>query len=490
LRGADPLNATQPELAAACAPSFIFEPATLPRVAVRKASPYVSAVSSVPFDPLASAAPLIVYIDYKSPYAYLAKDPTYALADELGIDVDWRPLTLDIPSYLGSARLDDKGAVVESRRTPQQWTRVKYAYHDVRRYASLRRLVVRGTTKIWDSSLAAIGMLWAKAEGPRVLRSYTDRMYERFWRRELDIENVAVIERVLGEAGAATRGFAAHAAGEGSALHDEMQRAIFDAGIFGVPTYVVDGEVLFGREHLPRVRWLLGGRRGPSPDVAYRNFSAHAEEADRARSAGPLFVAIDFKSPHAYLAFAPTCALADDLGIPIDWRPFVVTPQRKPRPLSPADDRGARHRRFRAEYEARDIARYAGARGITIRDVERRSDSALAAIGLLWTKRQKPSAVRDYVASVFRAHWQGTTDIDDPRAIASLLETLAIPAEGFDALASGAGRGDLDREQAELAEAGVFDVPTYRLEGDVFFGREHLPMIRWILAGRVGEPPI
>jgi len=42
----------------------------------------------------------------------------------------------------------------------------------------LRGLVLRGTTKIWDSSLAGIGMLWAKAQGGAVLRAYTDRVYE------------------------------------------------------------------------------------------------------------------------------------------------------------------------------------------------------------------------------------------------------------------------------------------------------------------------
>ena len=44
----------------------------------------------MPYDklePLASKSPLIVYVDYKSPYAYLAKDPTYAIEEELGIDV-------------------------------------------------------------------------------------------------------------------------------------------------------------------------------------------------------------------------------------------------------------------------------------------------------------------------------------------------------------------------------------------------------------------
>src|SRR5215472_11483045 len=128
------------------------------------------------FNPVKSSAPLIVYLDFKSPYAYLAKDPTYALGQEFGIEIDWRPFTLDIPSYLGSARLNKEGQVVESQRTPKQWTMVKYSYHDVRRYGSLRGLTVRGTTKIWDSSLAGIGMLWAKRHGDVVLHEYINRV--------------------------------------------------------------------------------------------------------------------------------------------------------------------------------------------------------------------------------------------------------------------------------------------------------------------------
>ena len=31
-----------------------------------------------------------VYIDYKSPYAYLAKDPAYELERDFGVRLDWR----------------------------------------------------------------------------------------------------------------------------------------------------------------------------------------------------------------------------------------------------------------------------------------------------------------------------------------------------------------------------------------------------------------
>ena len=228
------------------------------------------------FDPLASeSSPLIVYIDYKSPYAFVAIEPTYQIEDHLGIEIDWRPLTLDIPSYLGSARLDETGRhVVEENRTPAQWEGVRYAYRDARRYAMLQGLTLRGTVKIWDTSLAHIGMMWAKRQGREVLRAYTRGIYLPFWRRELDAEDPGVITRMLEQAGADVRGFAEFSTGEGRAEHDAMQPAIFDAGIFGVPTYVVEREIYFGREHLPRIRWILGGRRGPAPDIAYRHFEA------------------------------------------------------------------------------------------------------------------------------------------------------------------------------------------------------------------------
>ena len=70
---------------------------------------------------------LTVYIDVKSPYAYVALEPTLSLERELNLYFDWIPLTLDIPSYLGSAKKNDDGQIVENNRTKSQWSGVKYA---------------------------------------------------------------------------------------------------------------------------------------------------------------------------------------------------------------------------------------------------------------------------------------------------------------------------------------------------------------------------
>ena len=217
---------------------------------------------------LESDAPLIVYVDIKSPYAFVAIRPTLALERELGLRFDWRPLTLDIPSYLGSARKSG-GKVVENKRSPATWLAVKYAYRDARRYAERQGYMLKGTEKIWDSSIANIGILWTVQRARERLPEYFEAVYPPFWRRELDIEDAEVVSACLEKAGIDADGFVGWQQSEGRRQHDELQAQLHPAGIYGVPTYVFDGEMLFGREHLPYVRWALSGREGRAPDVAY-----------------------------------------------------------------------------------------------------------------------------------------------------------------------------------------------------------------------------
>ena len=206
---------------------------------------------------MAEPRTVTAYIDYKSPYAYLAKDPAYELEGDFGVRVDWLPYVLDIPSFLGSARVDGSGNVIEEQRNPHQWRRVRYSYMDCRRQASKRGLVIRGPQKIWDSTLASIGMLYAKRQGSAALRRYHGIIFERFWKRELDIEDPRVIGAVLAEAGADTAGFAAYAAEEGREELKLVCHAAEENGVFGVPSFVVDGELFWGREHLPDIRAML-----------------------------------------------------------------------------------------------------------------------------------------------------------------------------------------------------------------------------------------
>ena len=199
---------------------------------------------------------ITVYSDYKSPYAYLAKQAISALATDRLATVDWKPYILDIPQYLGSATVDEAGHVVAENRNAHQWRRVRYSYMDCRRQARKAGLIIRGTRKIWDSTLAAAGMLFAQYQDAAVFQRYHDAVFDRFWRRELDIESVPAIAAILAEAGADAARFPAWA----ETGRDEVTRISREAevlGVFGVPSFIVDGELFWGREHLADIRELL-----------------------------------------------------------------------------------------------------------------------------------------------------------------------------------------------------------------------------------------
>lgn len=223
---------------------------TLPKTAGDGNNPVSRYIGGMP------ARTLKLYIDYKSPYAYLAKDLVYALERETGVEIDWLPYVLDIPAYLGSATVDGQGKVIEQNRNAHQWRRVKYSYMDVRREANRLGLTIRGTQKIWDSSLAGIGLLYAKRQD--AFRAYNDEVFGRFWKRELDIENEAVLADVLKRAGADVAGWKDFAIGEGPRELRAVQDDAEAKGVFGVPSFLFpEGDLYWGREHLPRLREIL-----------------------------------------------------------------------------------------------------------------------------------------------------------------------------------------------------------------------------------------
>ena len=201
-----------------------------------------------------------------------------------------------------------------------------------------------------------------------------------------------------------------------------------------------------------------------------------------------LTVCIDFKHPQAYLALPPTLALADALGLTINWLPRIVAPIEQPTVAAADDSRGLRHRRFRAEYVAKDIARYAKVYGLVLEDLYRRPDVTAAAVGLLWARRSGEQAAQRYVESVFSGHWQTTLDIENRRELSAVLAACDAAPDGFEAFAEREGLSQLGALQAALAERGVVGVPAYLVAEQCFVGRAHLPMIRRLLDALEARP--
>ena len=448
-----------------------------------------------------SDAPLIVHIDFKSPYAFLAIEPTRQMLKKLDVVADWRPFVLDIGSYLGTAKLAKDGKVAAQSRSQEQWSGVKYAYFDCRRYANLADLTIRGTVKIWNTNLPAIGMWWIKLhEGltaqnqtDGLLQRYLDAIYRPFWRREFDAEDLDAVFNTLVQIGAPTKGFKAFAEGEGAAYNDAVQQQTFNAGVYGVPTYQLleypgaDGQPsrFFGREHLPRIAWMLSGKAGLAPDVAYdlatdvepAALEKCASEPGVVQNLAGLPVYFDFKSPNSYLAL-PGLLAARDEGVELQWPPFDHRPLKKPAPQQPEEDRSTRHRRIRGEYIAGDLQRYAPHK---LHDPYLVTDCDVAHTGVLWLQANAPTRVDDYVERVFLALWRDGLDVQSPVVIAELLDAAVdegvFDADGWRAYVQGAGPQALEQAYARASQQGVSFAPTLYIGSEPFQGRAQLPLV-------------
>ena len=193
--------------------------------------------------------------------------------------------------------------------------------------------------------------------------------------------------------------------------------------------------------------------------------------------------AFDFASSASLLALKPTQALAEELGVGIAWRPFPTDAPRAVPRQSAEESVAERHARVRAEYHAKDFARYAKVQGIEVRRAATAADTTLASIACLQARRHGVEGA--FVAHVFREFWAGRLNIEEREAVAEALAEV-----GGGVLDAEPLRAEYDAERQALAERGVYAVPTYLVAEQLFTGRQHLPMIRWLLSGEEGPGPL
>lgn len=187
-----------------------------------------------------------LWLDLRSPYSFLAKDPAYALEKELGVTLRLRPFALDI---------DGAYAISDPAQAARSLQRRKYLYADVRRFAGPRGIVIKGPKKVFDQKL--VHLAWLHAEKSGRGRALLDLAYPRFFLRELDYEDPGAIDALLKELGVDPAGFAAFATGEGPKEIAAHQIEAETQGVFAVPTFVVDGELFWGQDRIDFVRAKL-----------------------------------------------------------------------------------------------------------------------------------------------------------------------------------------------------------------------------------------
>ena len=181
-------------------------------------------------------------------------------------------------------------------------------------------------------------------------------------------------------------------------------------------------------------------------------------------------VYIDFKSPAAYLAFAPTLTLAERLGVRINWHP-VQTKQSAIPQIQDDEDRGATHRRVRAIARQNMHLHYANVLNVPMhfREAPGNTDLALTALETLSGDKVQ------FIAAAFRAYWTTDIDLSDPQTVKALLKENECDADLSDP------EGTLERVFERAQSRGAIDAPAYIVKEQLFIGREHLPWIEALI---------
>lgn len=179
---------------------------------------------------------LKVYFDYKSPFAYVAFEPTLALEERFAVTLRWIPFQL---------RIKGRG----ERSQYSEW-KARYSYLDARRWANRRGgFRIKGPPKVYDSTPSLIGAYFASDRG--LFRPYTEAVFSRFFERRLEIDRPEQIAALFDELAGLGAAYEAFRAGPGpQRLEAGIEEAHADH-VFGVPIFVLRGELFWGHDRVP-----------------------------------------------------------------------------------------------------------------------------------------------------------------------------------------------------------------------------------------------
>ena len=190
---------------------------------------------------------ITAYTDLRSPYTFVAKAEVYRWEEDFGVVVDWWPYTTPLEDAFGPAE----------GRDGRQLRKIRYAYRNVRRLGAAQGLTIRGTKRIFDPTPAHVGLLQARDDG--VFRVFHDLAFERVFRRELDPDDPAHVRAALAEAGGDVDAWSRRLR-NGAAELEAIDRRAEAQGVFGVPSFILDGELFWGTDTLAQIRQKLAER--------------------------------------------------------------------------------------------------------------------------------------------------------------------------------------------------------------------------------------
>jgi len=377
------------------------------------------------------------WFDYSCPYAYLASTQVRALAERTGSKLVYEPMLL--------------GGVFKANGTAQNLSEVlapaKRAHNelDMRRWAERWNVPLSKPAGHPMRTVEALRATLATGVDPKVV----DGFFRAYWVEGREL-NEQTIRDVVGSMP------------DLDAFKDDLrmrtERAIAK-GIFGAPSFIVDGELYWGQDRMHFVEKALG--RTPP-----------AVEPRAPSRPHTLDVYFDFSSPFSYLGCTQAEALAERTSAKLTMRPMLLGALFKT--VGTADVPMLTWSDAKRSYTARDMDRWAAYWGVPFRFPSRFPMNTVKALRCyLALPEERRKAFRD---ATYHAFWAEDADIASDDVLKSL-----IGADGDEVLARTQTKEVKDALFAatqHAAEASVFGAPTWVVDGEhLYWGQDRIDLV-------------
>ncbi len=194
------------------------------------------------------AEPITFYLEFSSPYAYLAAQLIEPVAERHGREVIWRPISL---GHVWQA-IGYSADMVPA-------TKMAHTRIDAARCARLEGVPFTSPTPFpVDARLARRAFYRLDAKDPALAKRFALAVFDQYWGEGRDIREVADL------AGLAA-GLRIDPAELEAALTDDGAKrrmiqateAAIESGCYGAPWFTLDGETFWGHDRIPYIdRWL------------------------------------------------------------------------------------------------------------------------------------------------------------------------------------------------------------------------------------------
>ncbi|MEZ5636092.1 MAG: 2-hydroxychromene-2-carboxylate isomerase [Burkholderiaceae bacterium] len=193
------------------------------------------------------------YFPPQSPWAYLGHARFVALARASGATV--RVLPADFGQVFAAS-----GGLPLGKRAPQ---RQAYRLVELRRFADHLQMPIHVQPRFFPvqgDDAARLIIAVDEADGADAALGLAGAVLTAVWAEQRDIADPAVLAQLLAEQGLDAARLELSREPATARRYEAHTRAAIDAGVFGGPSYCVNGEIFWGQDRLDFLQRRLAGR--------------------------------------------------------------------------------------------------------------------------------------------------------------------------------------------------------------------------------------